>query len=107
MVLNTTVINIICVVAGVLISYIVFMSNTKKDSKNEGATAGSIASDLGYLKKGIDDINIKLEKQEEKFQVLSERVAKVEASADSAHKRIDTIEHNTKSLPQPELNSQN
>ncbi|MEA5003639.1 MAG: hypothetical protein VB030_05850 [Eubacterium aggregans] len=89
--IDPVLINLICAIAGGLIGYAVYMANTKKDSKQDGAQEGAIASDLGYLKKGIEDINHKLEKQDERYFELVQRLAAVEASAKQAHKRINAI----------------
>lgn len=43
---------------------------------------------------GVEDIRVDIKAQEKRHGELTERVAKVEEVAKSAHKRIDTIEKN-------------
>ena len=87
-----TIISIVCVLIGCAITSATFWISGKKDSKNDGEHTGQIASDLGYLKKGVEDINTKIERSDEKHNVLSEKVGRLDESVKSAHKRLDTLE---------------
>jgi len=89
-------IGILCSLAGAFISYLVYGRNKTKDDKAEGASIATITSDMGYIKSSVDGIDKKIEKQADKHIELLERVCDVEASAKSAHKRIDSLEGETK-----------
>ncbi len=69
----------------IVFSYLAYSKGQKKECKDEGV----LMSDVGYIKAGIDDLKRKQEKSEARHFELAERVAKVEASAASAHLRID------------------
>lgn len=84
--------SILGIVGTILFAYLAFRRADKTESKDNGRNAGQIASDMGYVKKGIEDINSKLERGDERHLKLCERVGKVEESAKSAHKRMDRIE---------------
>ena len=86
-----SIVSIIFVVLGFLISYFTFMRNKKKGDVSEGQDRGFMASDIGYIKAGIDDL--KRETRETRAEVgqLNERVTRVEESCKQAHKRIDEI----------------
>lgn len=86
------VIGVFCTVLGGVLGYVAFLKGTKKDSKDEGKRDGTILTELGYIKGGVDDIKRKQEKQDEQYLGMSERVARVEESAKSAHHRIDRLE---------------
>ena len=86
------VIGVFCTVLGGVLGYVAFLRGTKKDSKDEGKQDGTILTELGYIKGGVDDIKRKQEKQDEQYLGMSERVARVEESAKSAHHRIDRLE---------------
>jgi len=86
------VIGVFCTVLGGVLGYVAFLKGTKKDSKDEGKQDGTILTELGYIKGGVDDIKRKQEKQDEQYLGMSERVARVEESAKSAHHRIDRLE---------------
>lgn len=59
---------------------------------NNGSHDGSLVSDVGYIKGGVDDIKRKQEKQDEQHLLVVERLASVESSAKQAHHRIDALE---------------
>lgn len=86
------VIGVFCTALGGVLGYVAFLKGTKKDSKDEGKQDGTILTELGYIKGGVDDIKRKQEKQDEQHLGMSERVARVEESAKSAHHRIDRLE---------------
>lgn len=93
-----TIISIVCVMIGCAITSATFWISGKKDSKNDGEHSGQISSDLGYLKKGVEDINTKIEKSNEKHYELVEKVGRLDESVKSAHHRIDTLEENIKGI---------
>lgn len=61
----------------------------KVDNSEAGKNGGIIASDLGYLKRGIDEVNHRLEVQDQRFIEIFQRLSAVESSAKQAHHRID------------------
>lgn len=89
--LDPILINLIFTALGGVIGYVVFISNTKKDSKSEGENAGMIIKQLAYLEKGVDGIDKKLQLMDDKYVSMAQRVSAVEQSAKSAHKRIDDL----------------
>lgn len=102
--MDPIIINLVCSVLVAVITSAVFIRTMRNESKNDGKNDGFISSELGYVKKGIDDINLKLEKQEDRFVELAQRVSSVESSAKQAHKRIDQM---TGSRYQGEENHEN
>jgi len=66
-----------------------FMIGRFTAKQSEGQAAGMLASDLGYIKAGLDDIKRKQEQQEANHVEMMTRLATVEASAKQAHHRID------------------
>ena len=87
----TVVISIICGLGGFSLSYILFSRNKTKDDKADGASIATITSDMGYVKSSIEGIDRKLEKQDERYQAVTERICNVESSVKLAHKRIDDM----------------
>ena len=49
-------------------------------------------TELGYIKKGIDGIEQRLEKQENQYIDVVRHLTAVEESTKQAHKRIDKLE---------------
>lgn len=86
------IIGIIVGVGGFVFGLVTFFRNKKSDDASEGRKDGTILTELGYIKSGVDDIKRKQEKQDEQNLKFAERLSSVEASAKQAHKRIDNIE---------------
>ncbi len=66
--------------------------NHRGDVKRDGQTDGVLLTELGYIKSGIDTIQRRLDKQDQNYLSLVERMSKVEAAAAQAHNRLDRIE---------------
>ena len=79
-------------VAGALFGLITALRNKKTDDKAEGKNDGVLHADIGYIKKGIDGIERRLEKQESQYVEVIRHLTEVESSAKQAHKRIDKLE---------------
>lgn len=77
---------------GIVISYAAFARNSKKDSEDSGKESGTVLTEIGYIKGGIDRIERKQDEQDERYLKMAERVTAVESSAKQAHKRIDRLE---------------
>ena len=78
-----------CTIVGVLLSYAAFARNSKRDSEASGRESGTVLTEIGYIKGGVDRIE---RKQDERYLKMAERVTAVESSAKQAHKRIDRLE---------------
>ena len=82
----------ICVpVVTLVIAVVTFNKNFKKDNESDASERATMSANIQYIRESIDDI--KLDNREIKGNVtdLQTRVAKVEQSVESAHKRIDDI----------------
>lgn len=87
------VIGIACAIIGGVLSYAAFFRNSKQDSKAEGKNDGTILTELGYIKGGIDEIKAEQREQRQTNTEVLSRLAAVESSTKSAHHRLDRIEH--------------
>ena len=86
------IIGIIVGIGGFIFGLVTFFRNKKSDDASEGRKDGTILTELGYIKSGVDDIKRKQEKQDEQNLIFAERLSSVEASAKQAHKRLDAME---------------
>lgn len=80
------------ILAGVLsliIAYQGYQLNKNKDVKSDSKNTAEMKAELGYIRKGVDDIRIDQKANEKNIAHLSERVTRVEESTKQAHKRID------------------
>lgn len=91
-----TAISIISTLCAIAFGYAAFIRNKKKDDTESGEKGGTVLTEIGYIKSGIDDIKRKQERQDEKTEAqhieVITRLTSVEASAKQAHKRLDRIE---------------
>lgn len=87
----TAAVGLICTVIGCVIGVVGYARLKKKDAEVNGEAKGVIASDIGYIKAGVDDL--KRENRETRHDVsgLTERVTRCEESCKQAHHRIDEL----------------
>ena len=82
---------------GFLIAYFTFLHGRKKDAMDDGQNKGAIASDIGYIKAGVDDLKREGRETRALVSELTQRVTRCEESCKQAHHRIDewrnTTEH--------------
>jgi hypothetical protein len=77
---------------GILAGAIAIKRTLKNDIKEESNAQTKFEMQLNYISRGVDDIKLDMKMQDNKINGVIERVAKVEESAKSAHKRIDDLE---------------
>lgn len=77
----------------IVFGFLAFRRNQKSDDKEEGSLRGTMLTDIGYIKSGVDDIKDEQREQRKTNADFLERLVDCEASAKSAHHRIDGIEN--------------
>lgn len=87
------ILGIVSSVCAIVFGYMAFFRNRKKDDTEEGKTAGTMLSDIGYIKAGVDDIKTEQKEQRKTNIEVVSRLTAVEESTKQAHKRIDEIIH--------------
>ncbi|PGX01714.1 hypothetical protein COE40_19120 [Bacillus cereus] len=85
-------IGVLIAVLSLAISYFAYSLNRTKSIKSDGQQSAEMRAELGYIRKGVDDIRIDLKASEKQMIALGERVTRVEESSKQAHKRLDTLE---------------
>lgn len=86
------VLGMIGTVCAIVFGYSTYKRNQKSDDTSQGKTSGTILTEIGYIKSGVDDIKRKQDKQDERHVEIISRVTAVEQSAKQAHHRIDRLE---------------
>lgn len=86
------IIGIICTVLGAAVGYATFSRNKEKDDKSDGRQLGTVLTELGYIKSNTDEIKAEQRELRKTNTEFAGRLASVEASAKSAHHRIDRLE---------------
>jgi peptidoglycan hydrolase CwlO-like protein len=88
----TVEIGVLVAVLSLLIGYQTYTLNKVKTIKNDSRESAEVKAELGYIRKGVDDIRIDLKANEKQMIALGERITRVEESSKQAHKRIDNLE---------------
>lgn len=88
----TVEIGIVIAILGLVVSYQAYQLNKTKDVKTDTQESAELKAELGYIRKGVDDIRIDLKANERQMIALGERITRVEESSKQAHKRIDNLE---------------
>lgn len=80
-------------IVSAVIAIIFAIYNFRRAEKDDGKMHGTLLSDVGYIKSSVDDVKRRQESAEqranERHEIVLSRLAMVEASAASAHKRLD------------------
>ncbi len=96
--MNAATVGVICSIIfgalGFLTSYFAFQRNKKKENVEDGESRGAFASDIRYIKAGVDDLKQETIETRTVVGKLTERVTRVEESCKQAHHRIDEIREN-------------
>ena len=89
-------ISVLGTVAGILFAYLGYrkgqrdeLNRQKNEYKKEGIEAGTLKTDIEYIKRRSDDVLLEQKETNKNINVLSERLTRVEESTKSAHHRID------------------
>lgn len=85
-------IGILISIASLVLGYLGYQLNRTKDVKKESQDSAEVKAELGYIRKGVDDIRIDQKVSERHLVDLGERITRVEESTKQAHKRIDIID---------------
>ena len=85
-------------IISVIVAIIVARRNKDRDIQREAKELGQMQSDLGYIKSGIDDLKKSQKQHDEKLDILSERVAKVETSLNQHLKDKNAHNYSKRSL---------
>lgn len=75
----------------IIFGYLAFSRNRKHDDTEHGKESGTLLSDIGYIKSGVDDIKAEQKEQRKTNMEVVSRLTAVEESAKQAHKRIDEL----------------
>ena len=77
---------ILIAVIGCALSVGTFFIGRVTAAKSSGQQTGQVLTELGYIKKGIDGLEHKMEKMEQQYTKLDVRVSKLEEAIRIYHK---------------------
>ena len=90
-----SVIGIIGTLSSVFFAYLAFKRNDKSESKSQGKHEGSIMSDIVHIKDCVDRVERNLNKVDERYRNILERLVKVEEAVANVTKRVDHMKVKT------------
>ena len=79
-------ITVLIAVIGCALSVGTFFVGRMTAAKSSGQQTGQVLTELGYIKKGIDGLEQKMEKMEQQYTKLDVRVSKLEEAIRIYHK---------------------
>lgn len=88
----TALIAVIAAISGIALGWIGRARAIRQDTVSEAGKDATMRADVEYIKRGVDDMRVEQRLQGQRFDVLSERVTRVEESAKQAHKRLDRLD---------------
>ena len=85
-------IGLLIAAVSLVIGYLSYALNRSREIKSDGQQSAEMKAELGYIRKGVDDIRIDQKASERQMVSFGERITRVEESSKQAHKRLDTLE---------------
>lgn len=86
-----TIISLVIAFSALLFTALSFRRTANRDTKETATERATMAADVKYIRTSIDDIKVDNRVIKEDIGALQTKVAKVEQSVESAHKRIDDM----------------
>jgi len=68
-----------------------FRRNEQKDTSAEATERATLTADVKYIRSSIDEMKVENKSIQRDVSEISKKVIEIEASAKSAHKRIDDL----------------
>ncbi len=81
------------VISSFLFGYLGYRRGKTADWGARGETKGTILSDIGYIKAGVDDLKREQKDTLARLSQLAERLSRCEESCKQAHKRIGELKN--------------
>lgn len=85
-------IGVLCSTISVIISYLTFNKNSKRDVQADTKERVEIKVQLEYISRGIDDVKMGNKMRDEQIKALNDRVISMESEMRNLVLRVDKIE---------------
>ena len=86
-----TIISLVVAVAALLFTALSFKRTSHQDTATNATEQATMTADIRYIRSSVDDIKLENKSIQRDLVDIRERVVAVEASAKSAHNRIDEL----------------
>lgn len=81
-------ISVVATISGLVLGWL----GRSRMVRQDGAEDGELRASVKYIRDGVDDLRVEIKSQSQRYDMLAERVTRVEESTKQAHKRIDRLE---------------
>lgn len=88
----TAIISALAAISGILLGWLGRNRSIKKETEVEAGKDAYLRADMDYIKRGVDEVRLEQRTQGQRFDVLSERVTRVEESTKQAHHRLNRLD---------------
>lgn len=78
-------VSVLIAICGFALSVATFFIGRTTSAKNAGQQTGQVLTELGYIKKGVDGVERKLDELQKNYGELKERVTKLEGKVGFYH----------------------
>ena len=85
----TALISAAAAISGIVLGWL----GRSRTVRQDGAEDGELRASVKYIRDGVDDLRVEIKSQSQRYDLLAERVTRVEESAKQAHRRIDRLEN--------------
>lgn len=86
-----SVIGVIGTLSSIFFAYLACKKSNMQVQKVDGKSEGAMLSDIGYIKACVDRVEKNLNKVDERYRNIAERLAKVEEAVTNVTKRVDEL----------------
>lgn len=83
---------ILCTILGIVLSFLAFQRNNKKDIQSDTKEFVEVRTQLDYISRGIDDIKFNDRIRDEQLKNLNERLIIVESETKILFKRFERLD---------------
>ena len=86
-----SVIGIIGTLSSIYFAFLACKKTNMQEQKVDGKTEGAMLSDIGYIKACVDRVEKNLNKVDERYRNIAERLARFEEGLENLKRRVEEI----------------
>ena len=86
-----SIIGVIGTISSIFFAYLAFKKNMLEDHRTDGKAEGIMFSDIGYIKACVDRVEKNLNKVDERYRNIAERLARFEEGLENLKRRVEEI----------------
>ena len=83
------IISAVAAISGMVLGWI----GRSRTIREDAAEDGELRANVNYIRKGVEELKLEIKARGQQYEMLAERVTRVEESAKQAHKRLDSLEN--------------